>query len=156
MRTSQTRWSLQTSVSLFFFASWESISTISFWQPIPTIPPSWTLNSVHYILALLSELPLVVLSCVDCTLLSSLGRAREKVYIQSINTKISCIEPVVYFQDCLLLLVSYFEYIFLYLEAANIESIPAAVLRHKTARNTTAGTRSISTNLKCRMIATTP
>ena len=121
MRTLQTRWSLQTSVSLFFFASWESISTISSWQPIPTIPPSWTLNSVHYILALLSELPLVVLSCVDCTLLSSLGRAREKVYTQSTLKLV-------------LLLVSYFEYIFLYLEAANIESIPAAVLEAQDSK----------------------
>ena len=30
--------------------------------------------------------------------------------------------------------------------------IPAAVLRHKTARNTTAGTRSISTNFVFRRI----
>ena len=152
MHTLQTRWSLQTSVSLFSFASWESISTISSWQPIPTIPPSWTLNSVHYILALLSELPLVVLSCVDCTLLSSLGRAREKVYYNQSTLKLAVLNQSSIFKIVFYYWLVYFEYIFLYLEAANIESMPAAVLRHKTARNTTAGTRSISTNLKCRMI----
>ena len=61
----------------------------------PSLPRGpWTV----YILAVLSELPLVVLSCVDFSLLSSLGRAPagcRREGIHSVNTIISCIEKVV-------------------------------------------------------------
>ena len=60
----------------------------------PSLPRGpWTV----YILAVLIELPLVVLSCVDCTLLSSLGRAPagwRREGILSVNTNNSCIEKL--------------------------------------------------------------
>ena len=82
------RCSLQTSVSLLPFVSWGSISTISSWYSISTIPPSGSLNSV-YILAVVTELPLVALSCVDCTLLSSLKRVPAVERTQLLQLKIN-------------------------------------------------------------------
>ena len=85
----------------------------------------------------------------------SLGRAGEKIYNQS-TLKLAVLKQSSIFKVVFYYWLVTLKYIFLYLEAANIGSIPAAVLRHKTARNTIAGMRSISTNLKCRVIATMP
>ena len=51
------------------------------------------------------------------------------------------------FQDCLLS-VTLQCMLYTCIEVATTQNIPAAVLRHKTVRNTTAGTRSISTTCK--------